>query len=108
MGKKERGRGAPTQPGRECRTDQPEDVSQPDTHTFIRKIANGFRLRTFMALHKCIDRFREKDALPEVKDILLALIPLDWERINRHVPRNSDVDQGVEDRPWKEWASAEA
>ena len=27
-----------------------------------------------MALHKCIDRFRGKDAIPEVRDIFLDLI----------------------------------
>ena len=93
----------------ECERAQAGNKPQPDTHTFIRKIAKaGFRLRTFAALHKCIDRFREKDAIPEPRDILLALIPLDWERINRHMPKKSDLDQGVEDRPWKEWASAAA
>ena len=70
---------------------RPKDVPQPETHTFVKKIVKaGFRLRTFAALHKCIDRFREKDAIPEPRDILLALIPLDWERINRHMPKNSD------------------
>ena len=93
----------------ECEKARAEHKPKPDTHTFIRKIAKaGFRLRTFAALHKCIDRFREKDAIPEPRDILLALIPLDWERINRHMPRKSDLDQGVEDRPWKEWAAAAA
>ena len=84
----------------ECEKARTEHKPQPDTHTFIKKIAKaGFRLQTFMALHKCLDRFREKDALPEVRDILLALIPLDWERINRHVPRKSDLDEEVEERP---------
>ena len=68
---------------------RPKGASRPDAHTLTRKIVKaGFRLRTFAALHKCIDRFREKDAIPQPRDILLALIPLDWERINRHMPRN--------------------
>ena len=93
----------------ECEHAQAENKPQPETHTFTGKIVKaGFRLRTFMALHKCIDRFRKKDAIPEVRDILLALIPWCWERINRLLPRNSDLDQEVEERPRKEWASAEA
>ena len=76
----------------ECEKARGEHKPQPETHSFTRKIVKaGFRLRTFMALHKCIDRFREKDAIPEPRDILLALIPLDWERINRHMPKKSDL-----------------
>ena len=91
----------------ECEKARGEHKPQPETHRFTKKIVKaGFRLRTFAALHKCIDRFREKDAIPEPRDILLALIPLDWERINRHMPKKSDIDQGVEDRPWREGAAA--
>ena len=91
----------------ECEKARGEHKPQPETHWFIEKIVkDGFRLRTFAALHKCIDRFRKEDAIPEPRDILLALIPLDWERINRHMPKNSDYDAKVEDRPRKEWATA--
>ena len=76
----------------ECEKARVEHKPQPETHSFIKKIVKaGFRLRTFISLHKCVDRFREKDAFPEPRDILLALIPYDWERINRHMPRKSDL-----------------
>ncbi len=93
----------------ECEKARDEHKPQPETHRFIKKIVKaGFRLRTFIALHKCVDRFRDKDAIPEPRDILLALLPYDWERINRHMPRKSELDQDVEERPWREWATAEA
>ena len=91
----------------ECEKARAESKPQPETQSFSRKIVKaGFRLRTFMALHKCVDRFREKDAIPDCRDILHALILYDWKRINRHMPRKSDLDEDVEGRPWREWATA--
>ncbi len=50
----------------------------------------------------------DTDAIPKASDILLALIPWAWEMINRHMPRNVQDNEGVDDRPWREWATAEA
>ncbi len=84
-----------------CRAQTPAQFP-PFTQRIVKA---GFHLQTFMALHKTLNRCREKDALSETRDILLALIPRAWETINRHVPRNADYDEEVEGRPWKEWAS---
>ena len=83
-----------------CERARSGNKPQPETHTFTKEIVKaGFRLRTFAALHKCIDRFREKDAIPEPRDILLALIPLDWERINRIMPKIQTTMQRLKSVP---------
>ena len=67
------------------------------------------RLRTFMAVHNYLDRCRKDDTFPEVRHILLALLPFDWERINYHMPKNSDfsdLDEEARDRFWKEWLAS--
>ena len=48
-------------------------------HAFIRRVASaGFRLSTFMAVHKYLERCRDRDDLPDPEDLLHALIP--WAR----------------------------
>ena len=54
-----------------------EPPSHP--HAFIRRVASaGFRLSTFMAVHKYLERCRDRNDLPDVEDLLHALIP--WAR----------------------------
>ena len=51
----------------------------PHPHAFIRRVASaGFQLSTFMAVHKYIERCRDRDDLPDPEDLLHALIP--WSR----------------------------
>ena len=48
-------------------------------HAFIRRVAAaGFRLSTFMAVHKYLERCRDRNDLPDREDLLRALIP--WSR----------------------------
>ena len=48
----------------------------PDSHAFIRRVASaGFRLSSFMAVHKYLERCRAKNSLPDREDLLRALIP---------------------------------
>ena len=48
-------------------------------HVFIQRVASaGFRLSTFMAVHKYLERCRDRDDLPDPEDLLHALIP--WAR----------------------------
>ena len=48
-------------------------------HAFIRRVASaGFRLPSFMAVHKYLERCRAKNSLPDREDLLHALIP--WSR----------------------------
>ena len=96
-----------------CKRARADNKPQPEAHTFNREmVKSGFRIQTVVAMYKRLNRFREKDAIPEARDIILALIPWAWEMINRHMPRsmqaNEDADKGVEDRPWREWDTDEA
>ena len=51
----------------------------PGSHAFIRRVASaGFRLPSFMAVHKYLERCRAKNSLPDREDLLRALIP--WSR----------------------------
>ena len=51
----------------------------PESHAFIRKVASaGFRLPSFMAVHKYLERCRANNSLPDREDLLRALIP--WSR----------------------------
>ena len=57
---------------------------EPPSHpqAFIRRVASaGFRLSTFMAVHKYLERCRVNNNLPDREDLLHALIP--W---SRHYP----------------------
>ena len=50
-------------------------------HVFIQRVASaGFRLPSFMAVHKYLERCRDRNDLPEREDLLRALIP--WSRLN--------------------------
>ena len=48
-------------------------------HAFIQRVASaGFRLPSFMAVHKYLERCRDRSDLPDPEDLLHALIP--WSR----------------------------
>ena len=48
----------------------------PGSHAFIRRVAAaGFRLPSFMAVHKYLERCRANYSLPDREDLLHALIP---------------------------------
>ena len=48
-------------------------------HVFIQRVASaGFRLPSFMAAHKYLERCRVKDILPDREDLLRSLVP--WSR----------------------------
>ena len=48
---------------------------QPHPHAFIQRVASaGFRLPSFMAAHKYLERCRAKDVLPDREDLLHSLI----------------------------------
>ena len=54
-----------------------ESPSHPNV--FIRRVASaGFRLPSFMAVHKYLERCRDRNDLPDPEDLLHALIP--WAR----------------------------
>ena len=54
-----------------------EPPSQP--HVFIQRVASaGFRLPSFMAVHKYLERCQDRNDLPDREDLLRALIP--WSR----------------------------
>ena len=58
--------------------------AQPPSHPqiFIQRVASaGFRLPSFMAVHKYLERCRDRNDLPDREDLLRALIP--W---SRHYP----------------------
>ncbi len=51
----------------------------PQPHVFIQRVASaGFRLPSFMAVHKYLERCRVKDIIPDREDLLRSLIP--WAR----------------------------
>ena len=48
----------------------------PESHAFIRRVAAaGFRLTTYMAVQKYLERCRANNSLPDREDLLQALIP---------------------------------
>ena len=54
-----------------------EPPAQPQA--FIRRVASaGFRLLSFMAVHKYLERCLDRNDLPDPKDLLHSLIP--WSR----------------------------
>ena len=54
-----------------------QPAAQP--HVFIQRVASaGFRLPSFMAAHKYLERCRVKDILPDREYLLRSLIP--WAR----------------------------
>ena len=51
----------------------------PQPHAFIQRVASaGFRLPSFMAVHKYLERCRVKNILPDSEDLLRSLVP--WSR----------------------------
>ena len=48
----------------------------PRPHAFIQRVASaGFRLPSFMAVHKYLERCRVKNILPDREDLLRSLVP---------------------------------
>ena len=48
----------------------------PDTHPFILRVADaGFRLTTFMSVHKYLERCRSQNTLPDSTKMVQALLP---------------------------------
>ena len=48
----------------------------PDTHSFILRVAAaGFRLTTFMSVHKYLEECRSQNAVPEKDKMTQALLP---------------------------------
>ncbi len=48
----------------------------PESHSFIRRVAQaGFRLPTFMAAHRYLERCRRRNALPDCHELLRSLLP---------------------------------
>ena len=55
-----------------CANGQPA----PQPHAFIQRVASaGFRLPSFMAVHKYLERCQVKDILPDREDLLRSLVP---------------------------------
>ena len=51
----------------------------PRPHAFIHRVASaGFRLPSFMAVHKYLERCRVKNILPDGEDLLRSLVPWSW------------------------------
>ena len=51
----------------------------PEPHAFILRVASaGFRLTTYMAVQKYLERCRANNSLPDREDLVRALIP--WAR----------------------------
>ena len=50
--------------------------SPPDTHSFILRVAAaGFRLTTFMLVHKYLERCRSQNTIPDSTKMVQALLP---------------------------------
>ena len=48
----------------------------PDTHSFILRVAAaGFRLTTFMSVHKYLESCRSQNTVPEKDTMVQALLP---------------------------------
>ena len=56
--------------------DQASGQPLPLPHVFIQRVASaGFRLPSFMAVHKYLERCRAKNILPDREDLLRSLVP---------------------------------
>ena len=66
----------------ECTVAHADRQPQPETHPFILRVVDaGFRLTTFMAVHKYLESCRSQNTLPDSEKLLRALLP--WHiRIN--------------------------
>ena len=63
----------------ESLVDQANGEPPSHPHVFIQRVAAaGFRLPSFMAVHKYLERCRGNNDLPDPEDLLHALIP--WSR----------------------------
>ena len=50
--------------------------SPPETHPFILRVADaGFRLTTFMSVHKYLERCRNQNNVPDSTKMVQALLP---------------------------------
>ena len=48
----------------------------PEPHSFVSRVGQaGFRLPTFMAAHRYLDRCRRQNALPDCYELLRSLLP---------------------------------
>ena len=48
----------------------------PEPHLFVSRVGQaGFRLPTFMAAHRYLDRCRRQNALPDCYELLRSLLP---------------------------------
>ena len=48
----------------------------PEPHSFVRLVAQaGFRLPTFMAAHRYLERCRRQNSLPDCHELLRSLLP---------------------------------
>ena len=58
---------------------QASGQTPPQPHVFIQRVASaGFRLSSFMAVHKYLERCRVKNILPDREDLVRSLVP--WSR----------------------------
>ena len=59
--------------------DQASGQPPSHPHVFIQRVTSaGFRLPSFMAVHRYLERCRDRNDLPDREDLLRALIP--WAR----------------------------
>ena len=60
----------------ECSVARADRKPQPESHPFILRVAEaGFRLLTFMAVHKYLEECRSQNTIPESEKLLRALLP---------------------------------
>ena len=60
----------------ECTVAHADRKPQPETHPFILRVVEaGFRLLTFMAVHKYLEECRSQNTIPESEKLLRALLP---------------------------------
>ena len=53
-----------------------ERQPQPESHPFIKRVADaGFRLPTFLAVHKYLERCRTQNTLPDPHGLVHTLLP---------------------------------
>ena len=60
----------------ECTVARADRQPQPESHPFILRVVDaGFRLTTFMAVHKYLGSCRSQNTLPDSAKLLRALLP---------------------------------
>ena len=61
----------------ECTVAHADRKPHPEIHPFILRVVDaGFRLTTFMAVHKYLESCRSQNTLPDSEELLRALFPL--------------------------------